>query len=119
MAAPYKLRAWAWDPPTNYLAAASGSEDGGLLPPELQPKQDQPPADKWCAPYAYKMRPELGCGGADKWTIEPVEPFPRRWDWFSGNIFCNGEQRRQQVLFALCCQFKPASGGLTTLRLSV
>jgi hypothetical protein len=104
MAAAYECRAWAWDPPTNYLAAASGSEDGGLLPPELQPKQDQPVADKWCAPYAYKMRPELGCGGGDKWTIEPVEPFPRRWDWFSGNIFCNGE-RRQQVLFALRCQF--------------
>lgn len=119
MAAPYKSRAWAWDPPTNYLAAASGSEDGGLLPPELQLKQDQPVADKWCAPYAYKMRQELGCGGADKWTIEPVEPFPRRWDWFSGNIFCNGEQRRQQVLFALRCQFEPASGCLAALRLSV
>lgn len=91
-------RAWAWDPPTNYLAAAAGSEDGGLLPPELKPPQEQPPADKWCAPYAYKMRPELGCGGADKWTIEPVEPFPRRWDWWSGNIYCNGEHSAQQLM---------------------
>jgi hypothetical protein len=86
----YCPRAWAADPPSNYLAAAAGSEDGGLLPPELQPPrtQDQPAADKWCAPYAYKMRPALGCGGADKWTLEPNEPFPRRGDWWSGNVFC-------------------------------
>jgi hypothetical protein len=86
----YCPRAWAADPPSNYLAAAAGSEDGGLLPPELQPPraQDQPAADKWCAPYAYKMRPALGCGGGDKWTLEPNEPFPRRGDWWSGNVFC-------------------------------
>jgi hypothetical protein len=83
-------RAWAWDPPTNYLEVAADSQDGGLLPPELKPQLEQQPADKWCAPYAYKMRPELGCGGADKWSVEPTEPFPRRWDWFSGNIYCNG-----------------------------
>jgi len=62
----------------------------GMLLPQLVPPQ-QATGDKWCAPYAYKMRPELGCGGADKWRIEPSEPFPRRWDWFSGNIFCQGK----------------------------
>ena len=26
----------------------------------------------WCAPYAYKQREGLPCGGADKWSIVPV-----------------------------------------------
>jgi hypothetical protein len=47
--------------------------------------------DKWCAPFAYKQRAGLGCGGADKWTVEPVGPFPQRWDWEGpGNIYCSG-----------------------------
>lgn len=96
-------RAWPSDPPTQYLDAAAGGEDGGLLPPQLNPTGQQQPSDKWCAPYAYKLRPELGCGGADKWSVEPQEPFPRRSDWFSGNIYCNGEcvgcRRLGEVLF--------------------
>jgi len=37
-----------------------------------------------CAPYAYKLRPGLGCGGADKWTIQPEDSFPRVW-WEAGS----------------------------------
>ncbi|KAK9813958.1 hypothetical protein WJX73_006860 [Symbiochloris irregularis] len=47
----------------------------------------------WCAPYAYRERSGIGCGGADKWTIIPVAPYPGRntwWDFGSGNLFCNG-----------------------------
>lgn len=46
---------------------------------------------QWCAPYAYKLRPELGCGGADKWRIVPGSAFPAaQWDDGSGSIYCNG-----------------------------
>ena len=47
----------------------------------------------WCAPYAYRERSGIGCGGADKWTIIPVAPYPGHnswWDHGSGNLFCNG-----------------------------
>jgi hypothetical protein len=40
--------------------------------------------DKWCAPYGYKMRAELGCGGADKWTLQPNGAFPMHWFWEGG-----------------------------------
>ncbi|PSC68046.1 ABC transporter G family member 28-like [Micractinium conductrix] len=45
----------------------------------------------WCAPYAYKQRPDLGCGGADKWRIIPGAAFPAtRWQAGSGGIYCDG-----------------------------
>jgi len=46
---------------------------------------------RWCAPYAYKERVGLGCGGADKWTVEPAgSAFPgTKWDAGSGSIFCD------------------------------
>ncbi len=49
------------------------------------------PHCRWCAPYAYKQRPGLGCGGADKWTAEPsANAFPTTpWDAGSGSIFCD------------------------------
>lgn len=44
---------------------------------------------RWCAPYAYKMRQEIGCGGADKWTVIPGGAFPGyTWSHGSGNLFC-------------------------------
>ncbi len=47
------------------------------------------PCDRWCAPYAYKMRPEVGCGGADKWTVVPNGAFPGYWwAYGQGNLFC-------------------------------
>lgn len=43
--------------------------------------------EKWCAPYAYKLKRE--CGGADQWTIIPQEAFPGTdWEYGSGGIFC-------------------------------
>ena len=46
---------------------------------------------RWCAPYAYKERQGLGCGGADKWTLEPAATaFPlTKWAAGSGSIFCD------------------------------
>ena len=46
---------------------------------------------RWCAPYAYKERSRLGCGGADKWTVEPAaDAFPlTHWDAGSGTICCD------------------------------
>ncbi|KAL4449383.1 hypothetical protein ABPG77_007027 [Micractinium sp. CCAP 211/92] len=46
---------------------------------------------QWCAPYAYKGRQDLGCGGADKWRIIPGSAFPlERWEEGSGSIYCDG-----------------------------
>lgn len=43
---------------------------------------------QWCAPYAYKGRQDLGCGGADKWRIIPGSAFPlERWEEGSGSIY--------------------------------
>lgn len=28
--------------------------------------------NRWCAPFADKERVQLGCGGADNWTVEPI-----------------------------------------------
>eukprot|EP00878_Enallax_costatus_P043376 GHUV01051335.1.p2 GENE.GHUV01051335.1~~GHUV01051335.1.p2 ORF type:complete len:124 (-),score=3.71 GHUV01051335.1:529-900(-) len=58
-------RAWAADPPTSYLQNTSDP---------LEPVLGQ--TDKWCAPYSYKMRKSLGCGGAHKWTVHPERAFP-------------------------------------------
>lgn len=45
-------------------------------------------AGDWCAPYAYKVR-EGQCGGADKWTVMPVKPFPRgEWKYGTGSLYC-------------------------------
>ena len=46
---------------------------------------------RWCAPYAYKERAQLGCGGADKWTAEPAtDAFPlTHWAAGSGTIYCD------------------------------
>ena len=47
--------------------------------------------DKWCSPYAYKERKDVGCGGADKWPVDPVPAFPNmHWSKGSGSIFCDG-----------------------------
>ena len=63
--------------------------------PELPPKPFQNSHRRgsrglWCAPYAYKERPQLSCGGADKWTIIPAnEAFPGTpWDSGTGNLYC-------------------------------
>ncbi|KAL4448129.1 hypothetical protein ABPG75_005348 [Micractinium tetrahymenae] len=46
---------------------------------------------QWCAPYAYKGRQDLGCGGADKWRIIPGSAFPLDgWEQGSGSIYCDG-----------------------------
>lgn len=46
---------------------------------------------QWCAPYAYKARQDLGCGGADKWRIVPGSAFPLEpWGEGSGSIYCDG-----------------------------
>lgn len=43
----------------------------------------------WCAPYAYKKRPSLPCGGADKWSILPEAAFPGvEWLNGSGSMYC-------------------------------
>lgn len=43
---------------------------------------------QWCAPYAYKARQDLGCGGADKWRIVPGSAFPLEpWGEGSGSIY--------------------------------
>ncbi|KAG7670998.1 hypothetical protein KSW81_004425 [Nannochloris sp. 'desiccata'] len=43
----------------------------------------------WCSPYAYQERPQLGCGGADKWTIIPQDAFPGTpWKSGTGNLYC-------------------------------
>lgn len=52
--------------------------DPDLLKPLLNKK------DKWCAPYSYKLRNDLGCGGADKWTVHPEGAFPLVW-WPAGS----------------------------------
>lgn len=46
---------------------------------------------RWCAPYAYKEREDVGCGGADKWTVEPATTaFPlTKWKAGSGTIYCD------------------------------
>ena len=45
---------------------------------------------RWCAPYAYKQRSALGCGGADKWSVVPERAFPHDgWGW-SGSLYCEG-----------------------------
>ena len=45
---------------------------------------------RWCAPYAYKQRGGLPCGGADKWSVVPEGAFPHDpWGW-PGNIYCEG-----------------------------
>ena len=36
------------------------------------------------------MRREIGCGGADKWTVVPNGAFPGYgWPYGSGNLFCD------------------------------
>lgn len=43
----------------------------------------------WCAPYAYRRRPHLGCGGADRWAVIPQTAFPStKWAAGSGNLYC-------------------------------
>eukprot|EP00879_Flechtneria_rotunda_P031195 GHRR01034055.1.p1 GENE.GHRR01034055.1~~GHRR01034055.1.p1 ORF type:complete len:597 (+),score=153.10 GHRR01034055.1:108-1898(+) len=76
----YCPRAWAADPPASY------TEHNLEISKQLLHK-----TDKWCAPYAYKMRPALGCGGADKWTIQPSGAFPTEgWYAGSGSLYCEG-----------------------------
>jgi hypothetical protein len=57
--------------------------------------------DKWCAPYGYKMRSQLGCGGADKWTVQPNGAFPMHWFWEGGT----GDEptSSRMVCFGSCC----------------
>jgi hypothetical protein len=63
--------------------------------PELPPKPFQNTHRRgsrglWCSPYAYRERPQLGCGGADKWTIVPQkDAFPGTpWNAGTGNLYC-------------------------------
>eukprot|EP00775_Hariotina_reticulata_P010763 gene10763-10919_t len=87
-------RAWPADGPATYL-----QED-----PDFS-KQLVGKADKWCAPYAYKLRPALGCGGADKWTIQPEDSFPRVWwEAGSGSIYCDGGSYCPNPLQRLPCK---------------
>ncbi|KAF6254331.1 hypothetical protein COO60DRAFT_1703369 [Scenedesmus sp. NREL 46B-D3] len=67
-------RAHAADPPASYIEAD----------PDI-PKPLAGNTDKWCAPYGYKMRSQLGCGGADKWTVQPTGAFPMHWYWEGGS----------------------------------
>ncbi|KAL4853041.1 ABC transporter G family member 28 [Chlorella vulgaris] len=78
-------RAWPAPPPDAYKSSAG--------------KQAQ-----WCAPYGYKERPELGCGGADKWRIIPGSAFPiARWAAGSGSIYCDGGQYCPNTTTSLGC----------------
>ena len=45
---------------------------------------------RWCAPYAYKEKEGVGCGGADKWHIVPEGAFPGWIPWRAGggDIWC-------------------------------
>ena len=70
---------------------------------------------RWCAPYAYKERLKLGCGGADKWTVEPAaDAFPlTHWDAGSGTIYCdpgyfcaNTTSRVQATMSCTCVQLQ-------------
>ncbi len=61
--------------------------------PELPPppfQNSQRSGSRWCAPYAYRERPEIGCGGADRWSIVPSEKaFPgTSWEAGTGSIYC-------------------------------
>lgn len=66
----------AYCPKATPSKAPPGYDDGGL---------------DWCAPYAYRVRSHLGCGGADRWTLIPEPAFPGfDWEAGSGGIYCNG-----------------------------
>ena len=54
------------------------------LPPDEYRTRSGPEQQQWCAPYAYKQRSALGCGGADKWRIVPGGAFPTAW-WPAGS----------------------------------
>ncbi|KAK9815422.1 hypothetical protein WJX72_003407 [[Myrmecia] bisecta] len=73
----YCPRAFSADPPDSFKAETQSLPEGSV--------------NRWCAPYAYKERAELGCGGADKWTIVPEGAFPGvGWAAGSGNLYCDG-----------------------------
>ena len=67
---------------------------------------------RWCAPYAYKERKPLGCGGADKWPFEASAAFPGvRWEAGSGSIFCDAGFYCPNVTSQASCrpEFKPST----------
>lgn len=75
----YCAQAIAKLPPKQFRA---GSGLDGFAAPDGKP-------GLWCAPYAYRYRPSLGCGGADRWSIIPEEAFPgAKWDEGSGSLYC-------------------------------
>lgn len=92
-------RAWAAAPPDEYKGQSGDA--------------------RWCAPYAYKERLSLGCGGADRWTVVPSDPFPGTWWWAgSGSIFCEGGRYCPNTTTMLDCtqghfcrQVELAAGG--------
>lgn len=59
----------------------------------------------WCAPYAYKRRAGLGCGGADKWGIVPPEhAFPvADWSEGTGSVYCRGGSYCPTTLRSVPC----------------
>ncbi|KAL6776445.1 hypothetical protein ACKKBG_A21155 [Auxenochlorella protothecoides x Auxenochlorella symbiontica] len=61
--------------------------------------------DMWCAPYAYKRRAGLGCGGADKWGIVPPEhAFPvADWSEGTGSVYCRGGSYCPTTLRSVPC----------------
>lgn len=69
---------------TALLHRCRGRSARAAAPPERYRHGDA----QWCAPYAYKGRQDLGCGGADKWRIVPGSAFPlERWEEGSGSIY--------------------------------
>lgn len=70
-----------------------------LPPPPYRSTHPGGQQDLWCAPYAYKRRAGLPCGGADKWAVIPPElAFPvSNWDNGTGSVFC------QCALVVLLC----------------
>lgn len=56
-------------------------------PPKRFPQESY---SYWCAPFAYKRRMDLPCGGADTWSIIPQDAFPgvESWKYGSGNMYC-------------------------------
>lgn len=56
-------------------------------PPKRFPQES---SSYWCAPFAYKRRMDLPCGGADTWSIIPQDAFPgvESWKYGSGNMYC-------------------------------
>jgi len=71
------------------LGAHCSRSKAELPPKPFQNHHTRGSRGLWCSPYAYRERPQLGCGGADKWTIIPQEAFPGTpWKAGTGNIYC-------------------------------